>query len=108
MRLVRPEAEKAVPTTTEPKINQTEGSRKSPRASFGSADIEEHLEKADGDGGGADGHHLKDPPNTGQEKETDGHLARPGQLKDFPRINRIRQTGDQVKTKEYCQTQKDK
>ena len=34
MRLVRPEAVKAVPMTTEPKMNHTEGSKKSRRASL--------------------------------------------------------------------------
>ena len=109
MRLVRPEAEKAVPMTTEPKMNQTEGSRKSPRASLAETDIEEHLEQADGDGGDADGHNLKDPPDPGHEKEAQGHLARPGQLKDLsPRINRIRQTGNEIKQDKDSQTQEDK
>ena len=76
---------------------------------LGSPDKEEHLEQADGNGGDADGHNLKDPPDTGHEKEADGHLAGPGQLKDLsPRINRIRQTGNEIKQEKDSKTQEDK
>ena len=91
MRLVSPETAKAVPMTTEPKINQTEGSKKSFRACIGGADHKDGLEQADGDGGGADGHHLKDPPDRGHEKEADGHAALGRQGKVLARgVHRVR------------------
>ena len=41
----------------------------------GGPDRKDYLEQADGDGGGADGHHLEDPPDRGHEKEAQGHAA---------------------------------
>ncbi len=57
----------------------------------GGPDRKDYLEQADGDGGGADGHHLEDPPDRGHEKEAQGHPALRRQGKVLARgIHRVR------------------
>ena len=75
MRLVSPETAKARAHDHGAEDEPDRGVKEIFQGLVGGADHEYDLEQADGDGGGADGHHLEDPPDRGHEKEAQGHTA---------------------------------
>ena len=73
---------------------------------LGGADKKQGLKNPDGDGSGADGHNLEDPPDTGHEKEAYGKFAGPGELEDLAvGVHRVRKTGVEIEEDKYAQTQ---
>ena len=64
------------------------------------------LKNANGDGGGANGHDLEDPPDPGHEKQAHGELAGPGEFEDLAvGIHGIRQARVKIEEGKYAQAQ---